>query len=329
MPKVSICIPTYQRPDLLKVAVDSCLAQTLQDFEIIVSDDSPDTRTQEIIQGVSSKQPIRYVRNVPGLGQARNVNQLFVLTAGEFLVLLHDDNFLMPSALEDLLEPLQENSTIVASFGKDYLAANDGVILHAESELTNQRYSKTDDRADRVQRSAWSVLAAQFPPDGYMVRTPAARKTLYRDDSEVGEACDRDFAYRLAEMGDFFFVGKYLHAYRITEESISSKGLRILLSKLYFMLQRRTVPDDLEGFRRDRLRDLAPVAVNGCLLMADRVNALKILIGPNYPWRRNFVKGAIQGALAFAPRALTEMAIRQKSERKGKAGFAGGLYLSS
>ena len=192
MQKVVICIPTYKRPDLLKVAVDSCLAQTFQDFEIVISDDSPDTRTEEMVRNISSEYRIRYVHNVPGLGQANNVNQLFSLAACEFLVLLHDDNFLMPSALEDLIKPLEENPTVVASFGKDYLATNEGVILESESELTNQRYSKTDDRADRVQRSAWSVLAAQFPPDGYMVRTAAARKTLYRDDPEIGEACDGD-----------------------------------------------------------------------------------------------------------------------------------------
>ena len=326
MPKVSICIPTYKRPDLLKVAVDSCLSQTFQDFELIISDDSPDTRTEEMVRNLSSKHRIRYMYNVPGLGQARNVNQLFRLAAGEFLVLLHDDNFLMPSALEDLLKRLEENPTVVASFGKDYLATNDGTILESESELVNRRYSKTDDRADRVQRSAWSVLAAQFPPDGYMVRTAAARKTLYRDDPEIGEACDGDFGYRLAELGDFFFVGKYLHAYRITEESISSGGLRILLSKLYFILQKRTVPDDLEGARRDRLRDLAPVAVNGCLLMSDRSSALKILIGPNYPWKREFIKGAIQLALAFAPRAATEIVINRNSQHKETTGLVGGVY---
>jgi glycosyltransferase involved in cell wall biosynthesis len=297
----------------LKVALDSCLAQTFEDFEIVISDDSPDTRTEEMIHSFSSRQPIRYLRNVPGLGQARNVNQLCSLADGEFIVLLHDDNFLMPSALEDLLKPLRENPGVVASFGKDYLATNDGTILDSESEQTNRRYSKTDDRADRVQRSAWSVLAAQFPPDGYMVRTAAASKTLYRDNPEVGEACDRDFAYRLAELGEFFFVGRYLHAYRITEESISSKGLRILLSKLYFLLQRQSVPVDLEGLRRDKLRDLALVAVNGCLLTADRRNALKILIGPNYPWKREFMKGIVQFGLALAPRAASEMIIGRNS----------------
>lgn len=313
MPQVSICIPTYKRPDLLKVALDSCVTQTFQDFEVIISDDSPDTRTEEMIHNFSSKQPIRYVHNVPGLGQARNVNQLFSLADGEFLVLLHDDNFLMPSALENLLKPLEEYPAVIASFGKDYLAANDGTILDSQSELASQRYSKTDDRADRIQRSAWSVLVAQFPPDGYMVRTAGARKTLYRDDPEIGEACDGDFGYRLADRGEFFFVGKYLHAYRITEESISSSGLRILLSKLYFILQRRIVPNDLERARRNRLRDLAPVAVSGCLLTAERGKALKILVGPNYPWKTQFIRGVVQLGLAFAPRATSAMIISRNS----------------
>jgi GT2 family glycosyltransferase len=319
MPKVSICIPTHKRPDLLKVALDSCLAQTFKDFEIVIGDDSPDTESKELIATISTTQRVNYVRNARQKGQASNVNQLFGLAEGEFLVLLHDDNFLMPTALENLLKPLEENSTVVASFGKTYLAADDGTILDSESELLTQHYWKTEDRANSVQRSAWSVLVGQFPGDGYMVRTDAARKTLYRLDSEVGEACDADFGCRLADVGEFFFVGQYLHAYRVTRESISSAGLRILLSKLYFILQSRAVPSDLEAVRHARLRQLAPVAVNGCLLTAARGDALKILIGPNYPWKQQFVKGVVQLGLAFAPRALTEMVINRNAQRRGLA----------
>src|ERR1700730_9928473 len=52
------------------------------------SDESPDTRTQEMVRNFLAPQVIRYVRNSPGLGRARNVNQLFNLGAGELLASL-------------------------------------------------------------------------------------------------------------------------------------------------------------------------------------------------------------------------------------------------
>jgi glycosyltransferase involved in cell wall biosynthesis len=319
MPKVSICIPTYKRPDYLRAAIDSCLAQTFKDFEIVIVDDSPDTLTTELLATISTRQRVNYVRNPRKTGQANSVNQLFGLARGEFLVLLHDDNLLTPNALGDLLKPLQDNSRVVASFGKDYLALDDGTILDSESELLNQHYCKTDDRANRVQRSAWSVLVGQFPGDGYMVRTAAALKTLYRVLPEVGEACDADFGHRLADLGDFFFVGQYTHAYRLTRESISSSGLRIHLSKMYFLLQNRNVPSDLEGVRQAMLRQLAPVAVNGCLLTAARGRALKILLGPYFPWKKEVLKGIVQLGLAFAPPRATELVIERNSRRRALA----------
>jgi glycosyltransferase involved in cell wall biosynthesis len=319
MPRVSICIPTYKRPGLLKVAVDSCLGQTFRDFEIVISDDSPDFHTEEMVRSISSAHAIRYVHNRPGLGQAKNVNQLFNLANAEFLVLLHDDDFLMPGALSDLLASLQENPSVVASFGKQYLASHDGNILELESKIANERYCKTDDRANTIQRSDWSVLAMQFPPDGYMVRAKAARDTLYRDDPDIGEACDGDFSIRLSQLGNFFFVGKYTSAYRMTQQSVSSEGLRVLLSRLYFIYRGLSVSPDLKSVQKQRLRALAPVAVDGCLLGSERGKALGILFGENYPWRQKFIKGAVQIGLTMAPRRASRMVIERDTPRRRAA----------
>jgi hypothetical protein len=141
----------------------------------------------------------------------------------------------------------------------------------------------------------------------------------------VGEACDADFGYRLAELGEFFFVGGHAHAYRVTRESISSNGIRVLLGKMYFLLQALTVPRDLEELRHASLRRLAPVAVNGCLLTAERGRALKILMGPNYPWKKELVKGAIQLGLVLAPRVATDMVINRNAQRRA-LGAGGWLH---
>ncbi len=305
MPAVSICIPTYKRPELLKLAVKSCLAQTFTDFEIIIGDDSPDSQSEETIDPLRATQSIRYFRNSPRAGQAKNVNQLFAQAQGEFLVLLHDDDILQPNALEALIRPLQQNPDLVASFGKQLVINSDGDVLQPESESLNRKYCRTDQRANRVQRSAWAALVQQLPCDGYMVRTAAARATLYRDEPEVGQACDADFGYRLTAQGDFFFLGEFTSAYRITADSISSTGLRIHLSNLYFILKGLTMPGDLEDVRRARLEELAPPAVNGCLLSAARSKALSILFGPHYPWGRKPVKGSIQLGLVFLPRVVS------------------------
>ncbi len=313
MPTVSICIPTFKRPDLLKVAIESCLAQTFKDFEVVISDDSPDTRTEEMVRSLSASQKIRYVHNVPGLGQARNVNQLFNSAQGEFLLLLHDDDFLTSIALETLVEPLQQLN-VVAAFGRQYLATHEGTILATDSEAMNRRYFRTLRTANQIQRSAWSALVQQFPCDGWMARTEAVRATLYRDDPDVGGACDAEFVDRLSHLGEFFFVGEYTSAYRMTNESVSSKGLKILISRRYLILDKLPVSEDLESTRRGVLKHLAPVAVNGCLLSGERVKALRILLGGNYPWKRELFKGTVQLGLAFAPRTATRMVIERNAQ---------------
>jgi hypothetical protein len=152
-----------------------------------------------------------------------------------------------------------------------------------------------------------------------MVRTEAALETLYHDDPDVGEACDADFGFRLSKLGDFFLVGKHTSAYRITEESVSSRGLRVLLGRLYFIIQKLLVPMDLKSLQQARLQELAPVAVNGCLLMSARRKALGILLGKDYPWKQQFVKGAVQLGLAFAPRTASRMVIERNTARRRAA----------
>ncbi len=81
--KVSICLPTCNRPDLIVECIESCLAQTHTNIEILIGDDSKDDRTQRMIATRYQHEPrIRYVRNTPSLGQARNVSSLFNRASG-------------------------------------------------------------------------------------------------------------------------------------------------------------------------------------------------------------------------------------------------------
>src|SRR5258708_16034890 len=106
MPSVSIGIPTYRRPDLLKIALDSCLAQTFEDFEIVIVDDSPDIETEQLISNISAKQPIICIHNKDKQGQPAAKNQLLDKATDKFFVLLPTHPITLRTSLPDLIPPL-------------------------------------------------------------------------------------------------------------------------------------------------------------------------------------------------------------------------------
>jgi glycosyltransferase involved in cell wall biosynthesis len=92
-PRVSIGLPVYNGERFLGEAIESILAQTYRDFELIISDNASTDRTEEISRGYAAQDTrIRYVRNKMNLGVALNFNQAFHLSSSEFFKwAAHDD----------------------------------------------------------------------------------------------------------------------------------------------------------------------------------------------------------------------------------------------
>ncbi len=82
-PRVSIGLPVFNGERFVAEAIDSILAQTFTDFELIVSDNASTDRTEEICRQYAEKdERIRYVRNRENYGAAFNFNQTFHLSSG-------------------------------------------------------------------------------------------------------------------------------------------------------------------------------------------------------------------------------------------------------
>jgi len=92
-PKVSICIPTYNQPDLLKICLSSIEKQSFKDFEIIITDDSSNDQVEKLISTSTLKNKIRYFKNYPALGSPKNWNRSIELANGEFCKIMHHDDF--------------------------------------------------------------------------------------------------------------------------------------------------------------------------------------------------------------------------------------------
>ena len=98
VPKVTIAIPTYKRPDLLKDALESALNQVGYDeYDVMVVDNNPERNceTEKLIYSYSDKR-LSYYKNAENLGMEGNWNRLFTFAKGPWVVMLHDDDLLLP-----------------------------------------------------------------------------------------------------------------------------------------------------------------------------------------------------------------------------------------
>jgi glycosyltransferase involved in cell wall biosynthesis len=99
MPRVSIVIPTRNRPVFLIEAVRSVLGQTYSDFEIIVVDDASNDETPRLLEKLQDTR-IRYFRHNVNRGEAASMNTGIRHSAGEYIAFLHDDDAWLPRKLE-------------------------------------------------------------------------------------------------------------------------------------------------------------------------------------------------------------------------------------
>jgi glycosyltransferase involved in cell wall biosynthesis len=301
---ISICIPTYQRPELLRQAIESCLKQTYSTIEIIIGDDSLDSRTEEIIQSFNCPDIIRYHHNKPSLGQADNVNRLFDLARGERLVLLHDDDLLLPTAIHDMAEQWEANPNLTACFGKQYLIDMDGNILQEASEELNEKHYRTSDILKLEYPAVWSALVGQFPNNGYLILTRSAKDIKYSLSERVGNICDYDFGLRLAsKYGNFRFIDQYTSMVRATDISISQSHNNSDLS--YQLIESVALPDSLASFRQERLKLHAVPAVSQWIATGNKAAAFKVYRSEYYSWKsRLSLKGLVHALLLCLPKLL-------------------------
>ena len=90
-PKVSVVITTYNRAALLPRAIRSVLAQTYEDYELIIVDDCSTDDTPEVVQRFADSR-IRAVRHSDNRGQSAAVNTGIRLARGEYIAFLDDDD---------------------------------------------------------------------------------------------------------------------------------------------------------------------------------------------------------------------------------------------
>jgi glycosyltransferase involved in cell wall biosynthesis len=151
--KVSVCLLTYNHQHLVAEVLNSILAQTYRNFELIISDDCSSDGTWELIQGTAKEDPrVRVVRTPRNLGMAGNANFAIGVAAGEYVALLHHDDIVAPTLLEKWLEVVMGGESIAFVFN-DY--AIEGAASHASEGRGFTRYMSGQHFLQKHLLSGW------------------------------------------------------------------------------------------------------------------------------------------------------------------------------
>ena len=107
-PLITVCIPTWNRSELLRASLQSVLWQSVRDIEVIVSDNASDDDTADVIRSLDDPRVV-HDRLDENIGLFGNMSRCLRLGSGTYRVVLPDDDLMLPGNLERKLRFLRDN----------------------------------------------------------------------------------------------------------------------------------------------------------------------------------------------------------------------------
>lgn len=139
---VTVAIPTRNRAEYLRLAIDSVLAQSYKDIEVVVSDNASEDNTPEVL--ATYKDRVKVLRQDRCLDMADNWQECLRAATGEYFLLLSDDDLLEPRAIDALISPFSQNDRGVAfAYGRTGVVYPDGTA--SEFPVVPPVYEKPSD----------------------------------------------------------------------------------------------------------------------------------------------------------------------------------------
>lgn len=242
MPKVSVIIPTYNRVSFVVKAIDSVLAQTYDNYEIIVVDDGSTDNTREVLKKYGNR--IKYFhQDNSGVSAVRNKG--IIQSTGQWIAFLDSDDEWLPEYLSNQMKLSEKDPTLCALITNSVRISN-GKIIHNTFE--NKKFLKLfkQDAHLILKRPLYYILKYQLTDvQSLVVRKVAAEKAgLFEQNMTIAE--DFDFACRVSLLGPLGANKKELvKIYRRDEKNknltqqLKDRGIysRLSIGKVYEKLR--------------------------------------------------------------------------------------------
>ncbi|BAY61311.1 glycosyl transferase family protein [Calothrix brevissima NIES-22] len=256
MSKISICIPTFNRVNLLPYAIESVMQQSYQDFELIICDDGSSDGTPNLMSQYTDKR-IKYIRHHQNIGKSNNMRSGFNAAMGEYFIKFDDDDRLTPDFLAHTVTIIEQDSSL------DFVGTDHWII-----DINNVRNDElTQENSRRWGRSKLSagvvdnLLEVVFIYQSFQVGA-----TLFRLQTlqEVGfmlpnmQNCeDNDLFVRLALAGKKgYYLPELLMEYRYhAEQQGINRAIPYLFDKIRYLESYKFESEKLEIIRKTRLAE--------------------------------------------------------------------------
>lgn len=118
-PLITVGLPTFQRAHTLRRAVDSVLAQTYGNLELILADNASQDATEAICEEYRQlDRRVRYFRQATNVGPTENFNSILGRARGEYIIFLGDDDWIEATCLGHCFQALKEHPDRVLAHGR-------------------------------------------------------------------------------------------------------------------------------------------------------------------------------------------------------------------
>lgn len=234
MPRVDVIIPAYNGARYLSLAIESVIAQTFEDWMIVLVDDGSTDNIDDVARPFVDRlgSRLKYIKQTnSGVSAARNRG--IRDSSAEFLALIDSDDIWLPTRLADSVRAFEGRPEVGLSYSFVSLIDENGQIFktfdvpqkHAEGRIARYIYTRE----------------VQLPSPAITVRRSCVEEVGGFDESlRVTE--DRDLWLRIAFRYEVAFVPKVLAYYRSSSGSATTDPNRMLMSQLQFIEKHHGAP---------------------------------------------------------------------------------------
>lgn len=129
-PRVSVVVPSFNNASFIEATMDSILAQTFEDFELVVADHSSSDGTWDLLQPYGADRRVRLLQTEAGGGAQRNWDRVTAAAHGDLLKLVCGDDIIYPTCLSDQVEAMDANpSVVLVAAQRDLIDARGGILV--------------------------------------------------------------------------------------------------------------------------------------------------------------------------------------------------------